>query len=231
MTNKQRTRPSQTGKTPKGANAKNAKKAAEPSPVLKLAENSSSSDSDVPCGVCNSMVTEKHKNPIMCEICDKWHHLECTDLDKKAYDFLEIAATKYPGIKWYCSSCSAEPLNDERSMRQDARIDKLGSMVEAMQSKMESVLTLLESEKVEQTLEITVSEALTEQREIDEKKCNLMIFNLPESKDKEEDLSKVKEVLHYVNSEEVVDYLSTTVIIFPDLVNPVKVIRDLDPSN
>ena len=36
-----------------------------------------------------------------------------------------------------------------------------------------------------------------------------MIFNLPESKDKEEDLSKVKEVLNYVNSEEVVDYLST----------------------
>ena len=59
---------------------------------------------------------------------------------------------------------------------------------------------------------VQLSEALNDQRELDEKKYNLMIFNLPEGKDREEDLERTKGLLNYVNSEEVVDYLTTTSI-------------------
>ena len=82
-----------------------------------------------------------------------------------------------------------------------------------MQSKMDSVLNKIGDDRkelgnIEKNISVSVTEVLSDQREIDEKKKNLMVFNLSESLDPKSDLIKVKEVLTHVNPEADIEQLN-----------------------
>ena len=40
-----------------------------------------------PCGICNKNVTE-NTNLIICNCCNLWVHVKCTDLDKPSFERL-----------------------------------------------------------------------------------------------------------------------------------------------
>ena len=82
-------------------------------------------------------------------------------------------------------------------------------MFQVMQDKLEVVLDKLGTEKIEQNIGVQVSEVLADQREIDEKKNNLMVFNLAESSDEKEELDKVNELLSYVNDDVNIEQLNS----------------------
>ena len=212
--------------TPKAAAAaeaaakKASKESASTKPTMNINKTNvtEADENDVPCNLCTSMVTKDDNNPVRCDSCDKWCHIECTDLNIDAYNFLEKSVSSHPGIKWFCSKCTAAadvcPTNlEDRATRQDAKIDKLGSMFEEMQKKMDSVLTQFSNVSNEKKLEVDtqlsvhVSEVLTNHREIDEKKCNMMVFNFTEGKSINEDIVKLKEMLSYVNKNVDISYL------------------------
>ena len=116
------------------------------------------------------------------------------------------APTSYPGlsIKWFCPKCpdaTSSPAIDKHVALQDAKIDKLSSMFEHMQSKMEAVLNKMgtKSKDIEQNIGQHVSEVIQDQREIEEKKNNLMVFNLAESADESAEVDNVKKLLTFVN--------------------------------
>ena len=172
-------------------------------------------ENDIPCNLCASMDTKDHNNPIRCDSCEKWYHIECTDLNIEAFNFLEKSVSLHPGIKWFCCKCieGAEVSStrlDDHATRQDAKIDKLGSMFEDMQKRMDTILSKLGDEKkieVDTQIGVHVSEILTNHREIDEKKCNLMVFNFPEGN---KEIDKLKEMLAYVNKDVDTSYLNQT---------------------
>ena len=128
---------------------------------------------------------------------------------------MELASKNYPGIKWFCAQCISDPPLevDDRTQKQDAKIDKLAVMFDSMQKKMESVLTVLGTEKVEEKIGVHVSELLTDQKETEEKKCNMIVFNLPEKDSEDEDLAEVKNLLNYVNSEVNTDELTKSNVV------------------
>ena len=102
-------------------------------------------ENDLPCNLCASMVTKDHNNPIRCDSCEKWYHIECTDLNIEAFNFLEKSVSLHPGIKWFCCKCieGAEVSStrlDDHATRQDAKIYKLGSMFEDIQKRMDTIM-------------------------------------------------------------------------------------------
>ena len=211
--------------TPKAAAAAAAAKQASENKAAKeqkkVAQTNYVSDTDhdniAPCGICVNMITKDDNNPILCDSCQNWCHIECTDLDIEAYSFLQQASKKHTGIKWFCSKCVLDPItspdrydrHDEHTAIQDGKIDKLGEMFELMQKKMDSVLSQIGTNRVESEnkMGVHVQEVLNDHREIDEKKCNMMVFNLPESTN---DLEKLKALLTYVNKDVNIESLNST---------------------
>ena len=57
-----------------------------------------------PCGTCQKAVANAHK-AICCDICNKWIHISCNNLDRKTYIKLQRSNTT-----WYCISCMKEEL-------------------------------------------------------------------------------------------------------------------------
>ena len=57
-----------------------------------------------PCGICQKAVANTHK-AIYCDICNKWIHISCNNLDRKTYIKLQRSNTI-----WYCISCMKEEL-------------------------------------------------------------------------------------------------------------------------
>ena len=57
-----------------------------------------------PCGICQKAVANNHK-AICCDICNKWIHISCNNLDRKTYIKLQRSNTT-----WYCIRCLQEEL-------------------------------------------------------------------------------------------------------------------------
>ena len=190
-------------------------KAGNQTPVLKINDDNSDENSETVCGGCKHAINDRDaENAIQCDQCSQWHHQKCSKLDKPAITFLGKAHDKYPGIKWFCPTCqSQKEVVSDHIAQQDAKIDKLGQMFLDMQSKMDSVLNKIGDDRkelgnIEKNISVSVTEVLSDQREIDEKKNNMMVFNLSESLDPKSDLIKVKEVLTHVNPEADIEQLN-----------------------
>lgn len=173
-----------------------------------------------PCKTCKKQVGDGPRaEAIQCDRCVAWLHLRCTKLNKEEYEFL----TTHPKttINWFCDVCRKELLTgeggqDDRIAQQGAKIDTLMHVIQTMQSQMVDMQTSMamvldNSAKKETTVEVEkkvetqVTEALEDQQEKEEKKNNIMIFNLPESRsddedqEVEDDIKVVKEVMSIVH--------------------------------
>ena len=49
-----------------------------------------------PCGICQKAVAKRHK-AICCDLCHKWVHIACNNLNKKTYQNLQSSE-----ISWFC---------------------------------------------------------------------------------------------------------------------------------
>ena len=57
-----------------------------------------------PCLKCNRAVAKNHK-AVQCDICDKWVHIACNNLD--TYTYKKLQKYKSP---WYCICCLQKEL-------------------------------------------------------------------------------------------------------------------------
>ena len=181
------------------------------------------------CGGCNLRINDEEAGMnVDCDHCHVWHHLQCAKLDKKVFDLM-FNTKSYPGlsIKWFCPKCPTDvtpvPEIDKHIAAQDAKIDKLSTMFEQMQTNLNAVLTKLEPQKIEKNIGQHVSEVIQDNREIDEKKNNMMMFGLAEATDENKELENVKKVLTFVNAEIDTDQITTK-----SIQESLEMTRDLD---
>ena len=191
----------------RGSNNSIGKGQSGPSSPLKFLASEELTPS--PCKICKKDVGDV--KAIKCDRCTSWVHLGCSGLTKSEYEFLE--RTQSNNFKWICSPCnedskvgSSEPC--DRIAEQGVKIDTLNSVIITMQKQIQMVIEMLTNEgRLEKKIKLQVSEILENQSEKEEKKNNLVMFNIPETdtddeeKSAEEDLKKVKSVLHFVNPE------------------------------
>ena len=184
-------------------------------------------DDNVPCRVCDRNVGRGDN--LQCDRCASWLHLKCSKLTREEFDFLY--AHPETSIAWYCNPCKAELLSgpdgqDDRVAQQGAKIDTLTEVVKTMQAQMSimqgqmTVLIDLVKEKenkratelkTDSQIQTHVSEVLEDQREREEKKNNIILFNVPEVTNNN-DLSAKEEI--EVDVENIKDVLS---VVYPDV--------------
>ena len=175
------------------------------------------------CKQCKKEVGQECK-AISCDRCTSWVHLGCTDLQKKEYDFLVRSSST--GFRWYCKLCedetgkNADP--NDRIAEQGAKIDTMNAMFMSLQQQVMHILEILrDEERIEKKIHVQVSEVLEDQREKEEKKNSMIVFNIPESgegegadteKERELDVVNVKKVLNFVNPEVNVETLNESTV-------------------
>ena len=178
-------------------------------------------DDVVPCRGCDKVIGRG--DVLQCDRCNSWLHLRCAKLTKEEFEFL----TTHPqtAVMWNCDLCKTEIVwgpggQDDRAARQGAKIDTLTEVVKTMQTQMafmqnqmDVLIDLVKDRdnnksevvKSDQQIRTHVTEYLDDQRERDEKKNDIIMFNVPESDDIDEkeaqnnDVEKVKEILTEVH--------------------------------
>jgi hypothetical protein len=157
------------------------------------------------CPECENACEEEVENCIECFVCKNWYHQKCVKLDDTI--FSSFCDPLQPNLQWVCGQCLDN--KKEVQSRNDRKLDKLMDllpMVEALNARFTNLEQgLLKGEALEQKIEEVVdrklAEALDEQREVDRRKKNLIIWNLKEStkleiaEKKEEDLESAKTLL------------------------------------
>ena len=53
------------------------------------------------CGICSKKVGVRHKS-VQCDLCDKWNHIKCDEIDNKTYEALKKSSELE---KYYCKLC------------------------------------------------------------------------------------------------------------------------------
>ena len=181
-------------------------------------------DDMVPCRICDRNVGRGES--LQCDRCMSWVHMKkCSKLTQEEFDFL----TDHPdcSVQWYCNTCKTEIVSgpdgqDDTVARQGAKIDTLIEVVRTMQTQMSvmqnqmTVLVELVKEReskrapdlnTDTQIQTHVSEMLEDQREKEEKKNNIILFNVPEVETNEEltdreemevDVENIKDVLSVV---------------------------------
>ena len=165
---------------------------------------------------------------IQCDRCENWHHLGCTGLTKAQYTFLSKCPNKE--LIWFCDPCKTDDkdqLHPGAVIAQQAmKLEALTQIVMTSQQHMTTlqqqnnviIETLTKSKAVDEQIGVHVNEFLNEQKELEEKKNNLLIFNLPETAEGTEDpettdLAKTKEVLTFVAPEVDTSKLNTAKVL------------------
>ena len=159
----------------------------------------------LPCNICNENIGDSQA--LECDLCHGWSHQTCSDVSLTQYNFLTDCPSS--SIKWFCKDCNSSPLMkksklEEKYEAQDKKLDDLSRLVIAIESQTQIMSQLLQkgtgssTESSETSVKATVSEVLDEQRERDEKKDNIIIFNIPESQSDDDDVAHVREVITHV---------------------------------
>ena len=179
------------------------------------------------CGKCEKEIIEnaksKDEESIECTACNRWFHSGCTPLTPHVF---EIMCTS-DNINFFCTECEDSKGKEKKDLKtimdmiekmEERIIKKMENIVEErvdirvkeiekkLEDKITEKLEAISVPKIEQKIKIQVEETLGEQKEIDSKSKNLIIFNLEESvgseiEKLEEDLKSVKEIINIVSPE------------------------------
>ena len=167
------------------------------------------SSGDSPCRCCNEIVVDP--DGIQCDKCHCWVHSDekCSELSKSEFKFM--ARTKSQAIKFVCLKCRLE-YNDtvlnpmDAVSRQGAKLDSFGEAIAALQQQNKEIVEYMKkNSKTEDSIKVHVSEAIDDQKDRDERKQNIILYNIPESDSKSntaqaelEDIQNVKNVFQFV---------------------------------
>ena len=150
-------------------------------------------DQSYSCGKCDKPAEEE---TIQCETCGIWFHKKCTNLTNPEFETL-IRGNEC--ISFTCEVCLPEKGNLSKRFfeiekclkliqQQTSKIDSFSDILTAVQKQNETIqeqnkiiFKLLETrsdEVIENKIKTQVTEVLDEQVEKDEKRKNIIIFNL-----------------------------------------------------
>ena len=168
-----------------------------------------------PCGVCQSNVPD---GGIKCDACQKWHHADCVDgIDSEDLAYLKRKKLK---MHWYCRLCDSSVTeilsNFEKFKKFNIEVKKMKDEMDKKYSEMAKRLEKMEKDKtqtanninqrIEQQIENLAAQNLNqvdleEQKNIENRKTNLILFGVPESVEEEladrleSDFLKVNDIL------------------------------------
>ena len=157
-------------------------------------------DTPDPCFSCRKSFEPPYK-AIQCDKCASWVHAECSDLNPEQYKFL-CRKNNPSSIKWFCHPCEVKEDKPE-SDNSNESIEKLANVILQITQQNAEILHHIKREKmVEEKIKVNVSEILEDQKEKEDRKNNIIIFNVPEEEDNEEgkenDRRTVSEVCNFV---------------------------------
>ena len=184
------------------------------------------------CKGCNKNVPANSES-LQCDHCTEWWHRDCGQVFQKDYSYLKD--NPQTTMKWFCDSCKDQMKNNANghSAQCDGKIDNLTKIIQTMQEQQQTmqnqqqtmqeqmntmqtqmalVLEMIKKDQnegpieLDKKIEVKVVEMIDEDREIQEKRNNMIVYNIEEAPDSEEDgkelkddIEKVREVLSVVH--------------------------------
>ena len=154
-------------------------------------DTGSDTSNDRPCVKCEGVIDDFTK-AISCEFCAAWVCLHCSGLPERMYDMM--LDEEVSNVLWTCDSCvHALPT-----------IKKLGKTLQGVRDEQDSCKSEIgklntKVEKLENSIDTKVQEAIEEYREREARKYNVIIHNIPESK-KEDSKDRISEDMESVDS-------------------------------
>ena len=153
------------------------------------------------CKVC-CQGWENAQDAVACLLCEKWTHVECTELSARFYDLLHEAGES---VQYVCNGCKGENKRERANEKKlDLIMEKLIRQEERQEERMrkieEIVLGKGLEDKIEKVVEEKVQDFLVEKEEKEKRRDNLIIIGLEESEGKEneikeEEVKKAKNLL------------------------------------
>ena len=109
---------------------------------------------------------------IQCELCLSWFHTVCVDIADDAYLWLK----KLTGTRWFCDGCNPKL---ENLME---KANSIEAETKVLKTDMTNVMDRLQKveKKLEGSVHKEIGSALNERTDIERRKMNLIVFNLPE---------------------------------------------------
>ena len=146
---------------------------------------------DTLCRTCKGNIDDD--DCIQCDRCDGWLHLDCAGVGEE--DWAYSNQNKKTIFKYFCPLClkdiaSGKCLNSIHA-KTEARFDSLTEINKMIFEQSKEILKRIDEKvvappvlwpKVETQLQSSFTEVLNEQKEIEDKKCNIILFNVPEPK-------------------------------------------------
>jgi len=137
---------------------------------------------------CKKVVNDDDKG-LSCQKCSSWYHSQCLNITAAEYKVMH----KYENLMWFCTGCKSAV--DDLISKMSVRMDKTDKCIENVSDKMDQVLEKLDDkcsrnvvkeivdEVVEGKIDSKIEEYMREKEDREKRKCNLMLFNVPESSD------------------------------------------------
>ena len=119
---------------------------------------------------------------IACDKCAVFYHIECIGVSKEKYKMImEDAALDQPALHYYCPFCRV------KCMEAVAKIDLLEGQTRNLASNVAKLTERVENleSKVVKTVSQNVRTELDERNDIERRKNNVVVFNMPESNTKD----------------------------------------------
>ena len=184
------------------------------------------------CGTCHKETKERSKS-IECCLCNRWFHATCQNISDDVYKTLcTDSNSDAPQLSWYCnSSCSSWAKKFiTQVMRIDAEVQQLkttvadidtrvtniesGQLTDQMIGAVKNVQMEMQAEvgpsmqhdEVQEIIETKTRECLEEVEDRARRQTNLIVFKMPEGKERSEeenrieDELKIKQLLHAVKA-------------------------------
>ena len=150
------------------------------------------------CAQCECVFRKSQKS-MNCQLCNFWFCLECSHVTSKLYDALKNEPTK--NLPFNCDGCTRIL---PRLTEIGAALKDQKSKLEACEKKVDGVIT-----NIEKIVQEKVELAITEFKEREERKLNVIVHNVPEplsnsENKKGDDICSLKDIFKVTKSCEVV---------------------------
>ena len=179
------------------------------------------------CRKCTKGIDDAREKTIFCDRCNGCIHQKCSEITREEFSYINKAKATTKLI-YHCPVCVKELMDGNRAdnaiAQQNAKLQNLAEsvlylieqnklLIAAIQTESSTVsenkvlLEEIKTGKNEEDIQVQLKEVIVDQSEIDEKKKHIIVFNLPEAdetpdgkKEEEEDYTKVKEMLSFLDS-------------------------------
>lgn len=167
------------------------------------------------CLGCKEALKRKDTS-VMCQVCEEYTHPTCSGISNDLLKYLIDESSEGNSISWTCTHCKkvAKVLNNKvKALNKD--IMDIKKSVKSLQTEQEDLkkevtvckenYTKLDT-KICNTSKVVKNDVFSELRERDEKKCNVLIYGVPEPVDlesgkekKAHDIEWAVDIAHAVN--------------------------------